>query len=129
MLHLNLPSRRVFIVGDNSLFDEGISHLLTFETNLQISDSEYNDDSSFLENIMQNQPDVIVLTESASIDSAHILELLFSTPSLTALYVIIIRLSNNMVDVYEMPKRFVITKRDEFVAVVRGNFLHRDIGG
>lgn len=122
MLYPNLPTRRICIVGDASLFDEGLSHLLNFETSLQISGSEYNDDDSFLEDIIQSQPDVIVLTDSEAINAKHIRELLFSTLSLTALYVIIIRLSNNIVDVYEMPKRFVITKRDDLVAVVRGNF-------
>ena len=122
MLHSNLSTQHVCIVGDGSMFEEGISQLLSFETNLQISGFEYKDDSSFLEDITQNQPDVIVLTESAAMDSAHILELLFSTPSLTALHIVIIRLSTSLVDVYEMPKRLVITKRAELVAVVQGNF-------
>jgi len=122
MQHSNLPSRRVFIIGDNSLFGEGIAHLLTVETGLQVSNVKYINDLAFLDMVTQNRPDVILLNESASCDSAHILELLFSTPSLTALYVIVFRLSTSMVDVFEMPKRFTITERDELVAVVRGNF-------
>jgi len=122
MLHLNLPSRRVFIVGDNTLFEEGITKLLAYGTDLSVTGKKYTDDPAFLDAIAQNQPDVILLNESTAFDSAHILELLLSTPLLTALYIIIIRLSNNTVDVYEMPKRYVITTPDDLVDVVQGNF-------
>lgn len=77
---------------------------------------------ALLEAVSHNQPDVILVNESTYINPTHILDLLFSTPSLTALYIIIVRHGNNMIDVYEMPKRFSITKRDELVAVVLGDF-------
>jgi DNA-binding NarL/FixJ family response regulator len=121
MPKLHLSSRRVFIMGDNSLFEEGIAQLLAFGADLSISNTKYTDDPAFLDAIAQNRPDVILLNES-SCDSAHIIELLFSTPALTAQYIIVVRLSNSMVDVFEMPKRFTITKQDELVAVVQGNF-------
>ncbi len=123
MLNLKLSTRRVFIVGDASLFEEGITKLLSFGgTELLVSGAKYTDDPAFLEVITQNQPDVILLNESTALDSAHILNLLLSAPSLTALYIIIIRLNSNLVDVYEMPKRFVITRPCELVDVVQGNF-------
>lgn len=124
MLHSALTTQRIFIVGDNSLFEEGITHLLTIETGLLVSNVKYTSDLSFMDMIAQNQPDVILLNESTMLDSAHILELLFSIQLLTALCIIVVRLDNSIVDVYEMPKRFVITKRDELVSVVQGNFDH-----
>lgn len=122
MLQSNLSTKRVFIVGDGSLFEEGITHLLSFGTDIFVSGAKYTNDPALLEAVSHNQPDVILLNESTYINPTHILDLLFSTPSLTASYIIIIRLGNNMIDVYEMPKRFSITKRDELVAVVLGDF-------
>ena len=136
MLNQNLPSQRIIIVGDGSMFEEGLSRLLTFNTDLQVSGSGYKDDSSFLEDFTQSQPDVIVLNASSSIDSVHMLELLYSIPLLVSLCIIIVRLGNNMVDVYEIPKnqisagiirerrQFTITKRDDLLAVMRGTFQH-----
>lgn len=129
----NLSSRRVFIVGDNSLFEEGIAQLLAFGTDLSVSNTKYTDDPAFLDTIAQNQPDVILLNESTSQNTAAILKLLFSIPSLVGLRVIIVRLSDNIVDVYEMPKQavarneterqqFNITNPDELMSVVRGEF-------
>ena len=122
MLPSNLSLQRISIVGDNSLFEEGVAHLLTLGTDLAVSGITYTDDLSFLNAISHNKPDAILLNESTTFDVCHILELLFTESSLSARYVIVIRLDNNTVDVYEMPKRFVITKRDELINVVRGNF-------
>ena len=83
---------------------------------------KYTDDLSFLEAVSQHKPDVILLNESMQVDSTHILNLIFSTPSLTPVYVVIVRLGSSIVDVYEMPKRFAVTKGDELVAVVQGKF-------
>ena len=134
MFHSNLPFRRVFILGDNSLFEEGMTHMLRLGTGLHVSNVKYINDLTFLEMVVQNKPDVIVLDEAKSIDAAHILELLFSTPALVSLCIIIVRLGNNMIDVYKIPKnqrivgniherrQFTITKRDDFLAVVQGTF-------
>jgi DNA-binding NarL/FixJ family response regulator len=125
MSYSTIPSRRVSIVGDNSLFEEGIAQLLAFGADLAVSNTKYTDDPAFLDAIAQIRPDVILLNESTICDSAHILELLFSIQSFTALSVIMVRLDNNVVDVYdvfEMPKQVTVTNRDELVAVVRGDF-------
>ncbi|NOT04432.1 MAG: hypothetical protein HOP27_07510 [Anaerolineales bacterium] len=122
MLNSNLSTKRVFIVGDGSLFEEGITHLLTLGTDILVSGAKYTNDLALLDAVSQSQPDVILLNESTYINPTHILDLLFATPSLTALCIIIVRLGNSMIDVYEMPKRFAITKRDELVAVVLGDF-------
>ncbi len=130
MPHSDLSTQRILIIGA-SIFEEGIASLLTIGTELQVSCAKYTDELAFLDDIAQNQPDVILLSESTLLDSARILNLLLSIPSLVGLRVIIIRLSDNMIDVYEMPKQvvarneyerqqFIVTKLDELVAVVRG---------
>ena len=118
-----LSIQRVCIVGEVSLFEEGITNLLTLGTDLSISNVKYTDDSTLLTSIDEAQPDVIILNESTLPNHAHILEMLLSNQTLTAMFAIVIRLSSSVVDVYNMPKRFAITKSDELVAVVRGNFI------
>ena len=128
MSYLNFSLRNVLIVGERSLFQEGLEKLLGPETGVSVTSAQYTNDSGVLAAVAQNRPDVILVNESPNLDTTHILELLFSKSSLTILYVIVVRLDNNIVDVYEMPKRFVttkrfvITKRDEFVDVVLGKF-------
>lgn len=125
MLHSNSQTQRVFIVGDNSLFEEGITKLLACGSDLSVSGAKYTNDSALLDAIAQHRPDVIVVNESMPFDSSHILELLFMAPlQQFAPTIIVMRLDNTMIDVYEMPKRFNVTKRDELVAVVRGDFQY-----
>ena len=131
MCNSNLISRRVFIVGDDSMFDEGVAHLLAFGKDMSVSGMKYTDDLAFLDIITQNQPDVVVLNEATSLDPVRILKLLCSSPSFAGLRVIVIRLTSSMIDVYEIPKQvvarevserrqFFITRSDELVSVVRG---------
>ena len=122
MFYSTLSARRVFIVGTDSLFEEGIAKLLAFETDLLMAGTKYTNDPALLAAIVQHQPDVIVVNESMPFDAAHILDLIFSTPTLTALYVIVVRLGSSMVDVHEMPKRLSVTKCDDLISVVRGDF-------
>ncbi len=116
---------RIFILGA-SIFEEGIAHLLKFSTDLQVSGAKYTNDGMFLEDIIQAQPDVILLNESGTLDPAHIFDILFSVPPLAGRRVIIVRLTNNLIDVYDFPYRrnlrrlpkrrqFIVTKREDLL--------------
>ena len=133
MLRSNFPFQRVFIVGAGSMFEEGILCLLTFDSDLQVSGSGYNDDASFLSDITQLQPDVILLNESTPLNPARLLELLSSIPKNAGRRVIIVRLNNNIIDVYDFPYRallrklhkrwqFIITKREDLIDIIHGDF-------
>lgn len=122
VLPATISARRVFIVGNDSLFEEGLANLLSSGTDLSISSTKYKDDHSLLEEIALYQPEVIVVNESMPHDSAHILDLIFSTTSVTAQYVMVVRLGSDIVDIHEMPKRVSVTRRAELVSVVRGDF-------
>ncbi|MBI5825913.1 MAG: hypothetical protein HZB18_17950 [Chloroflexi bacterium] len=130
MPHADPSTQRILIFGA-SIFEEGVAYLLTIGTDLHVSYAEYTNEIAFLDDVEQNQPNVILLNESTLLDLARILNLLFSIPSLVGLRVIIIRLIDNRIDVYEMPKQalsrniyerhqFTVTERDELVALVRG---------
>lgn len=130
MPYSDQSTQRVLIFGE-SIFEEGIANLLTDGADLLVSSAKYTDDLAFLDEIAQKRPDVILLNESMPQNTVRILKLLFSIPSLAGLRVIIVRLSDNLVDVYEMRQQagakneyerqqINVTKRDELVAAVRG---------
>lgn len=131
MTHSDHATQRILIFGE-SIFEEGLANLLSDGADLQVSSSRYTDELEFLYKIAKKRPDAIVLNESTPLNTARILKLLFSIPSLTDLRVIIVRLNDNLVDVYEMPKQAVakneyerqqinVTNQKELVAVVRGD--------
>lgn len=122
MLQSHLPIHRICVVGENTLFEEGIVKMLSLGTELTVTGTKYIDDSAFLDSLALNKPDVILLNETMSYQVSHILELLLFNTALTALYLIVIRLGSNMVDVYSLPRRFAINQSDELVALVQGNF-------
>ncbi len=122
MLQSHLPIHRVCVVGENTLFEEGIVNMLSLGTKLTVTATKYIDDSAFLDTLALNKPDVILLNETMSYPVSHILELLHFNTTLTALYLIVIRLESNIVDIYSLPRRVVINQRDELVALVQGEF-------
>ena len=130
MPNSDLSTQRVLVFGD-SIFEEGVANLLKDGADLHVSSAKYTDDLAFLAEIAEKRPDVLMLHESTPKNTVRILKLLFSIPALAGLRVIVIRLSDNMVDVYEMPKRVAarneykrkqinVTKPDKLMKVVRG---------
>lgn len=99
MLTSNFTQQSVFIVGEGSLLDDGVTQLLTTKTNSLVSRAIHSDEFS----IKSNQSNVILICESGSMDVTHILDLIFSHPMTTILLIMIIRLRNNVIDVYARP--------------------------
>jgi hypothetical protein len=99
--------QHVFIVGEDSLFDEGVTNLLAQQTDLLLSHVKFSDERVFLDTVKQELPDVILVCESGSLDAARILDLVSSQAMLMQLLlvvIVVIRLNNNVMDVYERPK-------------------------
>ncbi len=92
--------QRVFVIGDGSLLSEGVTRILEEETSLRVSCATYSDDQSFLDIIVWDKPEVILVCESGKLDVTHIFEVVLSQQFVIGLLIIIIRLSNNMIDVY-----------------------------
>ena len=99
MLNSSPTQNRVFIVGECVLFDDGITQLLEHKTNSLVSRAIYSDENA----IKSNQSDVILICESGSMDTTHILDLIFSQSMATILLIMIIRIRNNVIDVYARP--------------------------
>jgi hypothetical protein len=109
LLQSNITQQHVTIVGDGSLFDQAITQLLTRRADLLVSRSVYSDELAFLNIIRQGRPDVILVNESGSLDAVRILDLVSSHPMVMGLCIVIVRLCNNVIDVYERPI-FVVEK-------------------
>src|SRR3972149_5039421 len=93
--------QRVLVVESGSLLDEGVASLLAQESDLHVSGIAYANDTAFLQDISDARPDVILLNEAGPLDSVRILELLKSIPTLASLRVIVVRLDDNVIDMYE----------------------------
>lgn len=105
MLQTDLIQQRVTIVGQGLLLDDGIRHILEFHRpDLIVSHVMYSGDFTFMKSVESDQPDVILIVESSTVDMVSILDLISSRPIVTKLRIIVIRLRNNVIDVYEEVK-------------------------
>ena len=91
----------VYILGNGSMLDEGVTHVLSSRTRLRVWGRQYQDDTTFLKDVSLARPDVILVNEMDSSDSIRILKLLSAVPSFIGMRVIFLRLCNNMIDVYD----------------------------
>lgn len=129
MLHSDQSLQQILIFG-SSVFEEGIAHLLARGVGLQVSYTRYTNELAFLDEVSQKRPDIILLNESTPLNKAHIFKLLFSTPSLAGLRIIVTQLNSNIIDVYMKPhqavtriiyerQQVIVTRQDELSATVR----------
>ncbi len=103
MSQSKLTQQRVFIVGNGSLFDDGVTRLLAHKTNLSVSRVTYFNDLAFLDDFKSDLPDVILICESGSLEAAHIFDLVSSHSTVTGFRIVVIRLHNNVIDIYARP--------------------------
>lgn len=103
MLPSESTQQHLLVVGDGSLLDVGITHLLRHGTDLRISHATYSGDPFFLNGIAQAQPDMILVSESSAFGVDHILDLFSSHLIVKGLPVVVVRRRENMIDVYENP--------------------------
>ena len=130
MLDSNFTQQRVFIVGEDLLFDEGVTHLLAQRTDLLVSRAKFSDEIVFLNTIEQDLPDVILVCEFGSLDTVRILDLVSSHALVMRLLVVVIRLYNNVIEVYERqmivagkmhfkPHRIIAETEDDLLNAIR----------
>ncbi len=115
-------STRVLILGDGSLFDNGLTNLLTHEDSIVVSNLTYSSDVTFVSEFMLERPEVLVLFEGGPLSVSRVFELIEDVPELTHLRVITVLSDNNSVYVYEKLK-VSATHIDGFVTLIRQNAL------
>jgi hypothetical protein len=102
-LQTNFSQQKIFVVGDGSVFDEGVSHLLKNKTDLLVSHAIYSEDLSFLENIKSEQPEMILVNDSGSLNVERILEFTLSQLLIMDLRIVVVQLRDSVIDIYERP--------------------------
>ena len=125
MLNSEFLPQSVCIVGDGSLFHEVIEQLVTERTNLHVSSAIYSDDLAFLNPITSQPLDVILVCESGSLNSKHLLNSISPALTLTVLRIVIVRLDAPVIDVYVRPT-FVggkLSSRSHRITAKSGNDL------
>ena len=109
---------RVLIVGTGTLLEQGVESLLAHEADIRVSEIIYTSESTFIQDVLSMNPDVIVFHETGPLNSDRIFELLKAIPETGTLRVIILRSSNAKIDFYE--KRTVTaTHSQDFINLVR----------
>src|SRR5512133_2717520 len=103
MPNSNLSEQRAFIVGKGSLFDDAITQLLKEKTNLLISHIIFSDQDAFLNVIKRDQPNMILMCESSSLDAEHVIDSISIDPIVIGLCIFVIHLSKPVIDIYERP--------------------------
>jgi hypothetical protein len=109
MLDLKSTQPWVFIVGDGSLFDSGVTQLVTHGTDLQVSHTVCSYPPAFLDLPQWDAwPETILVNESGLLEADHILglvsaQIVSSEPVIVGTRIIIVRIHINRIDVYTHP--------------------------
>jgi hypothetical protein len=93
------------------VLDEGIKGLVVPEPEIQVAITAYVDPETFFEDVAHILPDVIVMGAISPLDWTQIPELLHGISSEKALRLIVLRLDDNLVEVYD--KQCLKTTRNE----------------
>jgi len=102
--------KRVFCVGDGSLFDEGLAKMVKFITTLRVSHIVYSNEVVLLNRIKRDQPDMILLCESGALDTEQILNSISINVLMIGLCIFVVHLSNFTIDAYERPDAIAATQ-------------------
>ena len=95
--------QRIFIVGHGSLFDEGVTNLLTQDTSLKVSHIVYSDAVSFSNMIQRDRPDVLLVCKSDLPDKDQILDSVITDSLMIGLCIFVVHLDDSAIDIYERP--------------------------
>ena len=95
--------QRIFIVGNGSLFDEGLAKIVRFSTTLRVSHIVFSNEDVLLNLIERKQPDMILLSESGGLDIEQILEAITVNTLIIGLCIFVVHLGNFTMDAYERP--------------------------
>jgi hypothetical protein len=83
------------------VLDEGIKGLMIPDSELQVATTTYVDPTTFYQDVAHISPDVIVMGAVKPLDQPQICELLHGASSHKVLRWIIVRLEDNIVEVYD----------------------------
>ena len=88
------------------------------EPELKVATAAYGDPATFLKEVAQASPDVIVVSEAGSLDWNWTSELLHGLLPQKTLRVIVIRLDDNILEVYDK-QCLKVTNNEGFMTLIR----------
>ena len=88
------------------------------EPELQVATATYADSTTFLEDVDHAFPDVILLCEADPLEWTRKFELLQRIPAQEHLRVIVIRLDDNVLEVYDK-KCLKATRKNDLINIIR----------
>ncbi|MBI5353195.1 MAG: hypothetical protein HZB50_11200 [Chloroflexi bacterium] len=117
---------RIFILGNGSLLDEGVTNILSLHPQLSVTNFSYTNDNTLYDLVNLERPNTIFINESNALDIGHIIGLIFSVPSASVRCVIVVHSENSMLDVYYRPatrlpvtmyrrKSVMVDTKEEFI--------------
>jgi hypothetical protein len=120
------PSGRIFVLGDGTLLDEGISSMLILHSQLSVTRILYTDDNTLYDRVNFEHPYAIFINEFDALDTERVVRLIFSVPLAFVRYVIVVHIENSKLDVYDRPitpalammyrrKSIVVNTTEEFI--------------
>ena len=113
--------QKIVIVESGSLLEDGVEDILRQEDDFSISALTYRDDATFLSDLIDMQPDIILLNEEGPLNSAHVFKLLADWSFLVTVRIIAIHLEDNWIDLYER-KRIFATQISDLTGLIRRQY-------
>jgi DNA-binding NarL/FixJ family response regulator len=112
LIHKDNPARRILIVGNGAMLEQGVENLLTQEPNVHVWTVNHENEGAFIQDVLGARPDVILFHETDELDSGRIFDLLKFIPIVDSLRVIILRSSSAAIDLYDRRRVNAANSRD-----------------
>lgn len=116
-------TKRVLVIGDGSLFDDGIIYLLNYQPNLILTHAKYQDDVSILHAVEQNQADILILAWVGPMNLKYILGMLMSVQTSAQIRLVVLRLETNQIEIYERDNSTNVINTKHITVVKAEDFL------
>ena len=126
MPHSRPSSFKIFVLGNGSLLDEGISDMLIPHSQLNVTRITYTDDRTLYDLVNFEHPYAVFISEFDTLDLERVVSLIFSVPSSCVRGVIVVHDENSELDVYYRPatdapvttyrrKSIVVNTKEDFI--------------
>ena len=106
--------RRILVVNNGSLLEEGVTMLLTSREGLDVVSLGIENEKALINCIDSTHPEVVVISGESSINLAELFGLLENIPRFRHLQIVMVSADSNTMDVYENQKIHELQSEDFF---------------
>lgn len=111
MLPVHSSQIDIVVLGNGSLFDEGVGSLLIGNSQLNISRILYTNDKALVQRVKADRPQAVFLNEFDPLETDHLIGLIFSIPNVAIKWIVVTHLENNVIDIHNKPAEKVLSGR------------------